>query len=68
MSNNQIEKVVIDQENKKLYVYYIEDNSMFMSNPPPPPSYYREVFSFESLEHIKKEYATVERGFEKIIW
>jgi hypothetical protein len=67
-NNNQIQKVEIDQENKKLYVYYIQDNSHLMSNPPPHPSYYREVFSFDNLEFIEKEYAKVERGFEKVTW
>ena len=56
-NKNQIQKVEIDQEKKKLYVYYIQDNSHLMSNPPPPPSYYREVFSFDNLEFIEKEYA-----------
>ena len=67
-NNNQIQKVEIDQEKKKLYVYYVQDNSHLMSNPPPPPSYYREVFSFDNLEFIEKEYAKVERGFEKVTW
>lgn len=67
-NNNQIQKVEINQEKKKLYVYYIQDNSHLMSNPPPPPSYYREVFSFDKLEFIENEYAKVERGFEKITW
>jgi hypothetical protein len=67
-NKNQIQKVEIDQEKKKLYVYYIQDNSHLMSNPPPPPSYYREVFSFDNLEFIEKEYAKVERGFEKVTW
>ncbi len=67
-NKNQIQKVEIDQEKKKLYVYYIQDNSHLMSNPPPPPSYYREVFSFDNLEFIGIEYAKVERSFEKIIW
>lgn len=67
-NNNQIQKVEIDQEKKKLYVYYIQDNSHLMSNPPPPPSYYREVFSFDKLEFIEKEYAKVERSFEKVTW
>ena len=38
-----------------------------MSNPPPPPSYYREVFSFENLEFIEKEYAQVEPAKQEII-
>ena len=67
-NNNQIQKVEIDQEKKKLYVYYVQDNSHLMSNPPPPPSYYREVFYFDKLEIIEKEYAKVERGFEKVTW
>jgi hypothetical protein len=67
-NKNQIQKVEIDQEKKKLYVYYVQDNSHLMSNPPPPPSYYREVFSFDNLEFIEKEYAKVERGFEKVTW
>ena len=67
-NNNQIQKVEIDQEKKKLYVYYVQDNSHLMSYPPPPPSYYREIFSFDNLEFIKKEYAQVERAFEKITY
>ncbi len=67
-NNNQIQKLEIDQVKKKLYVYYVQDNSHLMSNPPPPPSYYREVFSFDNLEFIEKEYAKVERGFEKVTW
>jgi hypothetical protein len=67
-NNNQIQKVEIDQENKKLYVYYVQDNSHLTSYPPPPPSYYREIFSFDNLEFIEKEYAKVERGFEKVTW
>jgi hypothetical protein len=67
-NNNQIKKVEIDQENKKLYVYYVQDNSRLMSNPPPPPSYYREVFYFDNLKFIEKEYAKIERGFEKVKW
>ena len=67
-NNNQIQKVEIDQENKKLYVYYIQSNSHLMSNPPPPPSYYREVYSFDKLDFIEKEYAKVERAYEKITY
>ena len=48
-NNNQIQKVEIDQEKKKLYVYYVQDNSSLMTYPPPPPSYYREIFSFDNL-------------------
>jgi hypothetical protein len=65
---NKIEKVEIDKDNKKLYIYYTQDNSHLLSNPPPPPSYYREVYSFDNLEFIEKEYAKVERSVEKIIW
>ena len=65
---NQIQKVEFDQENKKLYIYYIQDNSHLMSYPPPPPSYYREIYSFDKLEFIETEYAKVERSYEKIIW
>jgi len=68
LNNNQIQKVEIDQEKKKLYVYYVQDNSHLLSNPPPPPSYYREVFSFDNLEFIEKEYANVERAVEKVTW
>ncbi len=67
-NNNQIQKVEIDQEKKKLYIYHIQDNSHLMSYPPPPPSYYREIFSFDSLEFIEREYAQVERAFEKITY
>ena len=67
-NKNQIQKVEIDQKNKKLYVYHRQDNSHLMSNPPPPPSYYRDVYSFDTLEFVEKEYAKVERGFEKITW
>lgn len=63
---NQIQKVEIDKENKRLYIYYVKDNSMLMSNPPPPPSYYREVYSFDNLEFVEKQYAKVERAYEKI--
>ena len=38
-----------------------------MSNPPSPPSYYREVFSFENLEFIEKEYAQVEPAKQEVI-
>jgi hypothetical protein len=67
-NNNQIQKVEIDQEKKKLYVYYVQDNSSLMTYPPPPPSYYSEIFSFENLEFIEREYAQVERAFEKITY
>ena len=67
-NNNQIQKVEIDQENKEFYVYYIQDNSHLMSNPPPPPNYYREVYSFDNLEFIEKEYAEVERSKEVVKW
>jgi len=66
--SNQIQKVEIDKDNKKLYIYYVQDNSTYMSNPPPPPSYYREVYSFDNLEFVEKEYAKVERGYEKITY
>ena len=66
--NPRVQKIEIDQENKKLYVYYIQDNSHLTSFPPPPPTHYREVFSFESLELIGKEHAKVERAYEKITW
>lgn len=65
-NNNQIQKVEINQESKKLYIHYKQDNSHLTSNPPPPPSYFREVYKFESLEFVEKEYATVERAYEKI--
>ena len=68
MNRDTIQKVEIDNENKKLYIYYAQDNSMLMSNPPPPPSYYREVFSFENLEFVEKEFAQVERKQEIIRW
>ena len=67
-NNNQIQKVEIDQENKKLYVYHVQDNSHLTSYPPPPPSYYRDVFSFDNLEFIEKEYGQVERAYEKITY
>jgi hypothetical protein len=65
-NNNHVEKIGIDEKNKKLYVYYIQDNSHLMSNPPPPPSYYREVYSFDNLKFIEKEYAHVEQAFTNI--
>ena len=68
MNRDTIQKVEIDNENKKLYIYYVQGNSMLMSNPPPPPSYYREVFSFENLEFVEKEFAQVERKQEIIKW
>ena len=67
-NTNQIQRVEVDHKKKKLYIYYIQDNSHLMSNPPPPPSYYREVYSFESLEFVETEYAKVERAYEKITW
>ena len=54
-NTNQLQKVEVDQEKKKLYIYYIQDNSHLMSNPPPPPSYYREVYSFDKLEFVETE-------------
>lgn len=68
IGQNQLQKVEIDQEAKKLYIYYIQDNSHLMSNPPPPPSYYREVYSFDDLKLEGKEYAEVERAKELIKW
>ena len=67
-NNNKIQNIEIDEDNKKLYVYYIQDNSHLLSNPPPPPSYYRDIFSFENLKFVEKEYAKVERAFEKITY
>lgn len=67
-SNVKIQKVDIDQEHNRLYIYYIQDNSHLLVHPPPPPSYYREVFIFDKLELIEKEYAKVERAYEKITW
>lgn len=63
---SNIEKLEIDQVNKKIYVYYVQDNSHLMSNPPPPPSYYREVYCFDNLE--LNEDAEVERATEKITY
>lgn len=65
---NDITKVEIDEENKKLYVYFVQDNSMLMSNPPPPPSYYRKVYSFDGLKFEGREEATVTRSAETITW
>ena len=65
--NIKLERTVIDQEKKRLYIYFKQDNSHLMSNPPPPPSYYREVFSFENLEFIEKEYAQVEPAKQEVI-
>ena len=59
IGKNQLQKVEIDQEAKKLYIYYIQDNSHLMSNPPPPPIYYREVYSFDDLKLEGKEYAEI---------
>tara|TARA_R110000822_G_scaffold271793_1_gene394402 strand:- start:366 stop:581 length:216 start_codon:yes stop_codon:yes gene_type:complete len=63
-----LQKVEIDQEAKKLYIYYIRDNSHLMSNPPPPPSYIREVYSFGNMVLLDTEYAEVERSKEVIEW
>jgi len=68
IEQNQLQKVEIDQEAKKLYIYYIQDNSHLMSYPPPPPSYFREVYSFNNMELLDKEYAEVERSKEIIKW
>jgi len=65
--NIKLERTVIDQEKKRLYIYFKQDNSHLMSNPPSPPSYYREVFSFENLEFIEKEYAQVEPAKQEVI-
>ena len=53
---------------KRLYIYYVQDNSHLTVYPPPPPSYYREIYSFDNLNFIEKEYAKVERAYEKIIY
>jgi|TARA_B110000093_G_C12752199_1_gene318936 hypothetical protein len=63
-----LQKVEIDQEAKKLYIYYIQDNSHLMSNPPPPPSYLREIYSFDNMVLLDTEYAEVERSKEVIKW
>ena len=68
MNTDQLQKIEIDQEAKKLYIYYIQDNSHLLSNPPPPSSYYREVYSFDNIELVNKEYAEVERSKEIIKW
>lgn len=68
LDRDTLQKVEIDNENKKLYIYFIQDNSMLMSNPPPPPSYYREVFTFDKLEFVEKEFAQIERKQEIIKW
>ena len=62
-----LQKVEIDQEAKKLYIYYIQDNSHLMSNPP-PPSYLREIYSFDNMVLLDTEYAEVERSKEVIKW
>ena len=68
MNTNGLQKVEIDQKDKKLYIYYIQDNSHLMSNPPPPPSYLREVYSFDNMELLDTEYAEVKRSKEVIKW
>jgi hypothetical protein len=70
-NTNNIQKVEIDNQNKKLYVYYREDSNMVLAIYPPrpvKPSYYREVYSFDNLEFIEREYAVVERGYETITY
>ena len=68
MITKRLQKVEIDQEAKKLYIYYIQDNSHLLSYPPPPPSYFREVYSFDNMELLDTEYAEVERSKEIIKW
>jgi len=63
---DKIQKIEIDQEKKRLYIYKVKDNSMLMSNPPPPPSYYREIYSFDDLTFIEKEFAEVTRAVEEV--
>jgi len=63
---DKIQKIEINQKNKRLYIYKVQDNSHLMSNPPPPPSYYREIYSFENLEFVEKEVAEVTRRFEEV--
>ena len=68
IDTKRLQKVEIDQEAKKLYIYYIQDNSHLLSYPPPPPSYFREVYSFDNMELLDTEYAEVERSKEIIKW
>lgn len=68
IDTKRLQKVEIDQEAKKLYIYYIQDNSHLLSYPPPPPSYFREVYSFDNMELLDTEYAEVERSKEIIEW
>ena len=68
IDTKKLQKVEIDQEAKKLYIYYIQDNSHLLSNPPPPPSYLREVYSFDNMKLLNTEYAEVERSKEIIKW
>jgi hypothetical protein len=68
IDTKRLQKVEIDQEAKKLYIYYIQDNSHLLIYPPPPPSYLREVYSFDNMELLDTEYAEVERSKEIIRW
>ena len=68
IDTKRLQKVEIDQEDKKLYIYYIQDNSHLLNNPPPPPSYFREVYSFDNIQLLDTEYAEVERSKEVIKW
>ena len=75
VDTKRLQKLEIDQEAKKLYIYYIQDNSHLLSNPPPPPSYLREVYSFgdmelffDNMELLDTEHAEVERSKEIIKW
>ena len=68
IDTKRLQKVEIDQEAKKLYIYYIQDNSHLLSYPSPPPSYFREVYSFDNMELLDTEYAEVERSKEIIKW
>jgi hypothetical protein len=63
---DKVEKVEIDHEKNRFYIYYVKDNSTFMSNPPPPPSYYREIYSFDNLKLVETEHAKVKRAFEEV--
>lgn len=68
MNQATIQNVEIDQENQRLYIYCVQDNSHLTSYPPPLPTYYREVYSFDALRFVEKQYAKVERAFEKITY
>lgn len=61
-----IEKVEIDYENNKLFIYRKHDHPLL--NYPMSSTYSRDVFLFDNLIKVGNEVATIERTEEKIIW